>query len=324
MLPAGLKRRRACEQKRAYERLRPQREAAEKLEKRKQQRRRAAALAAAHAKARTRGEDAAVASPLVELPEFILDAIVRALDPVCPKAAARLACEHSVFLGAFSRHCRVFRSLDALQKSLATDVAAAPPQPAVLQSAQQPRLFLVFANLSQGWPEAMPVQPLTLMHACIDSVERLQFADPDEFDIESRRCVINRGVLLIQELEVDCGSQSASVASSPRRRACPNCGQDWCNCKADHDSEDDEYTDDEEQLVDEALDECCANAAAEARATLAWLRAVGFTVPVLKLTMRLTPSLKKKNEYGRYNYHEERYAEERGVGVEPAASDGEA
>jgi hypothetical protein len=323
VLPQGLARRRACEQKREYERLRPQREAAEKLEKRMQKRRRTAALASAHAKARTRGgADLPAASPLVELPEFILDAVVRTLDTDCPKAAARLACEHSVFLGAFSRHFRVFRSLDALQKSLAADLAAAQPQPAVLQSAHPPHLFLVFANLSQGWPEAMPVQPLTVMHACIDSVERLEFADPEDFDIESRRGVINRGVLLIQELEVDCGAQGATVATSPRRRACPDCGQGWCNCQA-HDSEDDEYSDDEEQLEDEALDECYARAAVEARATLAWLRALGITVPVGKLTMRLSLSLKKKNKYyGRY--FDDHWGEVRRVDVEPATSDEEA
>ena len=108
---------------REKERLKQRREAEERQ-------RRAAASASAHAKAASRRGGSAADSPLLALPEFILEFILFMLGAV---AAAQLTCEHSAFLGIFGRLFRGFRNLEALEDSLSADAATVSQHLAGLQ-----------------------------------------------------------------------------------------------------------------------------------------------------------------------------------------------
>jgi hypothetical protein len=225
-----------------------------------ERRRRRDALRAAHAKARA-VHDSTAASPLLALPDTVLDGILSALDSESPVAAARLACVHSAFLAAYTRLFRWFPDLDALRASLAAEAAAAAaaPQPAALQS-PPPRLFVRCADLAY-WPAGEALPPLTLMHA---KIQASWFADLPN---EDRIANINACVLGIHKLEVDCGHHDMDMD-------CPNCG-DYCVC-------------DGEDVLKAKEENALAIARKDARETLENMRRQGFTGTVRRMQCSFT------------------------------------
>ena len=252
--------------------------------------RRREVLAAAHAKARTRGV-AHGASPLLALPEGLLDAVVLALGREDLGQVARLACMHSTLLGAY---CRVFRVYgDFGQLYTALDAAPPPPSPS-------PLVVVRFADLEEWHAPLRPLPPLTLQHArvCGITYGHGEGVDALEAGIEE----FNASVTLIHELEVDCGSLALHVPDLPEPDdvcTCPRCYDIECGCLAagllsetdvatleqqaaavrDHEAE-------VQRLEDTALAGSYAAAEQDARDTLAYLRGAGLTVPVRKLTLR--------------------------------------
>lgn len=291
---------------RKKERLKQRREAEEL-------RRRAAVSASAHAKAATRS-GAATGSPLLELPEFILAAIVLALGPV---AAARLACENSALLGAFGRLFRGFRNLEALEESLSADAAAVSQHLAGLQL--QPQHFYVESADLAKWPKAMPLRPMTLVCAHVCFYDYL--SDSEVSDSEEERSTkalladISAAVLVIERLEVDCVEENDITLSGMEYEdfRCPKCGRDECStCVADetlseahtaalktHQERLQRYKTEEKELDGPECDKAYDSAEKDARATLAEMRNKGFAVPVRKLTMNARFSMYRRGDDGR-------------------------
>ena len=285
----------AIEQRREMER----REAEEKQ-------RRKDALAAAHAKAlagRHLSTDHGDAPTLLTLPNLALDAIMRALAAEDPSLAARLACEHSALLAAFGRALCFVRML--------SELPAAPSVP----------LFVHFADLEE-WPAAPPQLPrLTLMHAYLMSRKNCCL-DDYQWNAEARVDEINNCVILIHELEVDCGFMTLHVPDPPSyTRSCPNCGRERCKCSADgeldgfesyeldferehHAQQLRKYQAREKRLVEKAVDKCAMYAAQDARETLVFFRELGLTVVVRKLTFRVKFSRYKFEPDGRMDFNE--------------------
>lgn len=178
----------------------------------------AAVLAAARARADAAPQDAT--SPLLALPDTVLDAIFRALDPESPVWPARLACVNSVFLAAYCRSYRVYKGLHELHAALNAEVAGALPP---LLPASPLRIFVQFADLEK-WP-AWPVPPLTLMHARVQSTRSEEYDD-----VVLRMADINGSVLLILELKVK-GAYAMDSSATPDRDGCPWCeSDDGCGC----------------------------------------------------------------------------------------------
>ena len=292
----GHARQRAAEKRREIER----REAEEKQ-------RRKDALAAAHAKALYSGRhlstDHGDAPTLLTLPNLALDTIMRALAAEDPSLAARLACEHSALLAAFGRALCFVHVL--------SELPAAPSVP----------LFVRFADLEE-WPAAPPQLPrLTLMRAYLMSRKNCCLQDY-EWNAEERIDEINESVILIHELEVDCGFMTLHVPDPPSyTRSCPNCGREWCKCSADGELDEFEsyeldferehhaqqlrkYQAREKRLVEKAVDKCAMYAAQDARETLVFFRELGLTVVVRKLTFRVKFSRYKFEPDGRMDFNE--------------------
>ena len=250
--------------------------------------RRRAALAAAHAKARTRGV-AHTASPLLALPDGLLDAVVLALGREDLKEGGRLACVHSALLGAYGRVFRVYGDFGQLYTAL--DAAPPPPSPS-------PLVVVRFADLEEWHAPLRPLPPLTLQHArvCGITYGHGEGVDALEAGIEE----FNASVTLIHELEVDyCGALALHVPDLPEpddECMCPRCFVAECDCLV---SETDiatleqqaqaamrEHEAEVQRLEDTALAESYAEAEQDARDTLDYLRDEGLTMPVRKLSFR--------------------------------------
>ena len=252
---------------------------------RAERRRRAAARRSAHAKAQRKAQQVSVssrASPLLALPDCILDAVVGALDAV---AAARLACEHSVFLGAYTRLFRVLADPDELRVFLAAQAGQAGGGEAALPR-QPPRLVVRHLDFTHHqWPDVPPGTQLTLLHARIPSNETRYWYDDSQVLNEERIQDWNACVVLISKLEVHCGQGLYYESFSPDELfrfaggSCPNCGEESCTC-ADGLVGLVDKGQWLEDLRERAEAACQAEAEEDTRATMESLWESGFTVPV--------------------------------------------
>ena len=197
--------------------------AEEKPRRRRSKALRDAALAAAHAKAAgARDAQTTADSPLLALPDGILDVIVRTLDDESPVPAAWLACVHSAFLGAFCRLFHCVQDLKDLQDALNDDGDAAV-------SAAAQRTLVLCGELHLDDPErddvrAVETPLLTVVHASVYSY--LMGSSFDDDADEGTIASVNAAVRYIHELEVRCGRQDLDFSERQEDEAYVACYDD--------------------------------------------------------------------------------------------------